>query len=395
VKKLSNTSDLLKGGAIIVIIFIIAGSGSFIIFQKSGTSKIMKYQVSSIFDTKSDNNQGRLKIWESTWHLTQDHIFFGIGAGNWKISVLPYYNLNYGSKYQNWRRPHNDFLWVMSEKGMIGLLFYILLFLIIAIYSMKVLYKETDKNKLILTSLLISGIGGYLVIAFVTFPLERINHQVYIMLMMAGIISIYYKNPVNLTKKKNKSYVRIHIMAVIISAVSIYYSGILIRSEVNVQKIFEAKKTNDWKMMVAYADKAFTKYTTIDSFSLPIHIYRGVANMQLRKGKQAYEDFQIALGYFPTQIAILNNLASVSSMMGNSKKAISYFKQSLEIFPHYETSLFNLSKAYYRNNEYSKAYIALLNCNSNNTLSDYENFRKTLKKRINNNSAIDSGVNSK
>ena len=79
----------------------------------------MKYQVSSIFDSKSDNNQGRLKIWESTLQLSHDNLFLGVGAGDWRITVLPYYNVNFGLEYENWQRPHNDFLLVHSEKGII------------------------------------------------------------------------------------------------------------------------------------------------------------------------------------------------------------------------------------------------------------------------------------
>jgi len=376
-------SGLLKRGGVIAIILIIVATCSFIVFQKSGTSELMKKQVSSIFDTESENNLGRLKMWESTWQLSQDHLFFGVGAGNWKITVLPYYNLNYGSKYQNWRRPHNDFLWVLSEKGMIGLLFYLLLFLIIATYSMKVIFKETDKLKLILTSLLISGIGGYLVIAFVTFPLERINHQVFVMMMMAGIISIYYKHPENPKPKKNKSYIRIHMLALIITTSVIFYAGILIRSEFYVQRLYDATKTKDWKLIIQHADNAFTKFTTIDSYSMPIHNYKGIANLKLKRHKQASKDFLIALGYFPTQITILNNLGTISSMSGDYKTAIKYFKQSTELFPQYNVSLLNLAKTYHKNNEHEKAYIALLNCHSKNTRADYKEFMRKLKKRIN------------
>ena len=381
-KKKSIISGLLKIALIIAIVLIVVGSGSYLIFQKSGGLQLLKYQVSSITDASSDNNQGRLKMWESTWELSKDNLFFGVGAGNWKISVLPYYNLNFGIKYQNWRRPHNDFLWVLSEKGIFGLISYLLIFIIIAIYSFKILFNKTDKDKLIFTVLMISGIGGYFIIAFFTFPLERINQQVYIMLMMAGIISVYYKKPAKPKQKKSKFYIRFYIVATVISVASIYYSGVLLRSEVYMQKLFEAKKTNNWKMMLVYADKAFTKLSTIDSFSMPIHLYKGVSNMKLRNGKHAYEDFQIALRYFPTQITILNNLASLSSLMGDNKKAVSYFNQSLEIFPHYETSLFNLSKAYYRNKEYSKAYVTFLNCDPKKAKDNYIDFVIELKQKI-------------
>ena len=381
-KKSGNISGLYKKGAIVAILFIVLISGSFLIFQKSGTSKLMNYQVSSIFDAKSDNNQGRLQMWGATWQLSKDNLLFGVGAGNWKISVLPYYNINYGTKYQNWRRPHNDFLWVLSEKGIFGLLFYLLSFLIIAIYCFKILYQETDKEKLLFATLMISGIGGYLIVAFFTFPLERVNHQVYLSLMMAGIITIYYKNPAKPKQKVKKSIFIYHALAIIVMATTVYYAGILIRSEVFVKKIFQAEETGNWNKMIINADKAFTKFTTLDNYSIPIHNYRGLANMKLKKHKQAFADFEVALGYSPTQVTILKNLAITSSMMGDNKRAISYFKQSLELFPFFEAGLFNLSKVYYLEKEYQKAYITLLKCNQYETNADYKSFTKKLKMKI-------------
>jgi hypothetical protein len=381
-KNPDNNPGLKKKVIIVATIVLVAVAGSYFIVKKTGALKLMQYQVSSIFNAKSDNNAGRLKMWGSTWQLSKDNLLFGVGAGNWKIEVLPYYNINYGAKYQNWRRPHNDFLWVLSEKGIFGLLFYLLSFVIVAIYCFKILYNEPDKGKLIFTSLMMAGIGGYLVIAFFTFPLERVNHQVYLSIMMAGIISIYYRNPVKPESKSNKRNVMYHAFAVIVIAATLCYAGILFRSEIYVKKIFQAEEAGNLNEMIINADKAFTKLTTLDSYSIPIHNYRGLANMKLNNHKQALADFEVAIGYSPFQVAILKNLAIASSITGNNKMAISYLKQSLEIFPHFEAGLFNLSKVYYLEKEYPQAYVTFLQCNQYKTTPDHIRFMEKLKKKI-------------
>lgn len=376
-------SGLLKKGIIISIIFLFVGLGSLAIFYKSGTLKLMRHQVSSIFNSKSQNNQSRLKVWESTIDLSKDNFLLGVGAGNWRISFLPYYNTNFGKEYENWQRPHNDFLWVLSEKGIIGLILYALLFIIIAVFSLKIIFKNPDKNSVIITTLLIAGIAGYLVLAMVTFPIERINHQVYLMLMMAVIISIYYSYNDKQKSEKTSSALLINLLFILLSFFSIYYSGLLIRSEVYVKKIYDAKAKNNWRLMILYADKSYSKFTTVDPFSSPIHLYRGVANMQLGNGTQAYKDFQKAIAYFPTHISTLNNLAILSSEMNDIDMSISYFNKSLEIYPHYETSLFNMVNAYYRNKDYEKAYITLLNCEAENKNPDYPKYKSVLESQIN------------
>lgn len=104
--------------------------------------------------------------------------------------------------------------------------------------------------------------------------------------------------------------------------------------------------------------------------------------MSLQNNKQAYQEFQTALGYFPTHIAVLSNLAIVSSNMNDNKKAISYLQKSLDLYPTYETSLYNLTNVFYRQKEYEKAYVALLSCNSKKISKDYDRFMRVLKQRV-------------
>lgn len=380
-----RSSGIFKKLAGVVIIFIIVGLGSFLVFQKTGTLKLLKYKVTSLFDSKSHDNQGRIKIWESTWEMSQDNLGFGVGAGNWKISVIPYYTINHQSEYKNWRRPHNDFLWVLSEKGVIGLVFYLLLFLIIVFYGLKILQKEKEKERLLITMLLISGIGGYLVIALFTFPLERINHQVYLILMMAVIISIYFKTQFKSKPLGSKSYLSVQFAAIIISVVSIYYAGILFASEVYVNKIYHAMNANNQKKVVEYADNAFTKFTTVDFKAMPILNYRGVANLRMKKYKQADKDLQLALTYFPNHIGVLSNLAIVSAEMNNSEKAIKYLERSLELYPNYEDALYNMVKIYYKNKDYQKAYLTLLKCNTQTVHRYHDGYMGTLINMIDKN----------
>ena len=368
-----------------ISVFIIIGIISFFLFQKSGALKIFKYQTQTIFDLQSDNNQARLKMWESTLQLSADNFFLGVGAGNWKISILPYYKLKYGSKYQNWRRPHNDLLWVLSEKGIFGVISYLLIFILIAIYAIKSLLREQLKENRLFVILMLSGIGSYLTFALFSFPYERSNHQIYLLLMMAGIISIYCKAHQTSGSISISALRKVFIIVFIFIMFSITYSSVLLKSEIYSQKIFVESKKKHWKKIIKYADEAFSRFTTLDSFSLPYHLYKGIGYTRLKKPQKAFESFEIAHKYFPTQISILNNLGSISSMLGKHEKSIFYFKKSLDVFPHYEVSLFNLSKAYYKKGDYTKAYIALLCCNSNNTDAEYTSVKKDLIRRINDN----------
>ncbi len=369
---------------IIALVLIVAVQGSIFIIKKTGTQDLFRYQISTLTDTDSDNNQGRIKIWQATWLLAQDNLALGVGPGNWKISVLPYYNLNHGEHYKNWRRPHNDYLWVLAEKGIPGLISYLLIFIIISYYGIKILIHEKEKGTILFTSLLVSVIAGYMIIAFFTFPLERINHQVFLTLIMAVIISLYHN--VNPTHRDSgmKYYPQLQKAVIILIIPAVLYSAIFLRSEFYSYKLFNAKRSKNWKMAVVFADKASTRFTTMDAFSVPFLLSKGSANYHLGKKDQAQRDFSAAFKYFPTSISISNNLGAVAGALGDNTQAIIHFRHSLEIFPHYDFSLFNLSFTYYKQEDYEKAYITLLNCDPTKRTKNHVELMNKLEGIINN-----------
>jgi tetratricopeptide (TPR) repeat protein len=200
--------------------------------------------------------------------------------------------------------------------------------------------------------------------------------------MMAGIISIYYKNPQDSKPIKGKLYFGVQLLPLLVSVLAIFYSFTLVKSEVNVQKLLKAMHANNQKSMIFYANKAFSKFTTVDYYAMPIHTYKGMANINMKKYKQANQDLQIALGYFPDQIAVLSNLAIVSAELNQSEKAKSYLEQSLKLYPNYDPSLYNLINVYYREKDYQQAYLTLMHCNTKDRRSNYNDYLRILKNLI-------------
>lgn len=367
----------------LIVAFILIIGATIIIVKSSGTSSLIKYQVSSTFSTKSNNAQWRLKMWGASWQLAQDNLAFGVGAGNWKNAILPYYHHNFGNEYQNWRRPHNDFLWVLTEKGVIGLFLFMLIFGVVFYYGFKLLFSEHDFNKKLIIVLMLSGIGAYVVVSLFTFPLERINQQVYLSLIMAVIISYYAKGKAKQERKAGKLYLICNLVIFVLSVFSLYYANSYLQSELDINKIVSSMNAGNQRRVIKYADMAYSKLTSVDANNIPIKMYRGVANLHLKNYTEAYNDLQIALKDFPNQIAVLNNLAIVSSELNKNDEAISYLDKSLAIFPHYEESLSNKVIVYYRNKEYKKAYIALLNQSTRKQDKQYKRFKVGLEKLIN------------
>jgi len=373
----------LKRVVIIGGIFLVTGVVNFIFVQKSGAGDLLKSRVGSIFDSKSRNNQSRQKIWSATMKMAAEHPVKGVGAGNWKIDIIPYYTPKYGSFYKNWRRPHNDFLWVLSEKGLVGLILYLLLFFIILYYGVKVIFREKEKHQQTSIMLLTSAMIGYMIIALFTFPLERINHQIYLMMIMSVIIYYYYQPTSEKHKIKNINLTLIiGLLMLTLSVGSVYYAFMLLKSQFYIEKLYDAQSRGRTQRVVVLADKAFSPLITIDARTLPIFIYRGMANMELNKPKQAYIDFQKALKYFPGNIGVMSNLVLVSLQLNKTDEAIQYMDKSLSLFYHNDNILYNRAYVYYQRHQYKEAYLTLLGHGTANQKKDYKMLMRAIKRHI-------------
>lgn len=67
-----------------------------------------------------DDARGRLTVWKNTLKMLADSPVAGVGAGNWQ-HVYPDYDGGEWIRGQTEpQRPHNDFLWILAETGLVG-----------------------------------------------------------------------------------------------------------------------------------------------------------------------------------------------------------------------------------------------------------------------------------
>lgn len=370
---------------IVSIIIMVLISGVFII-NKTGALDTLKLKVISIFDSDSHDNQGRLKIWQASGEMIGDNPIIGVGPGNWKIEIVDYYKMNTDVKYQNWRRAHNDYIQIASEKGIFGLILYLLMFAVIFFYTVKLISREELLKAKLIYLLILSSLAGYIIVSFFSFPYERINHQVFIAIMFSIIIGKYYSKFNESDQKFNRIYLRYQPIILIVLLVSVYYSYSIFQSEVNVKIVKGLKQQNRFKEMIEYTDKALSDFYTIDALTTPLHHYKGEANLKMKNNKQAYADFKKAIEYFPGHISSLNNLAIMAYQLGKEDEAFYYLEKTLDVFPKHQDALFNRALAYYKSGDYERAYVAILSCYSKDDRDDkYIMLEKDLERKLNGN----------
>lgn len=327
--------------------------------KKSAELKNLDERATSIFNTKESNIQQRLGIWRMTFKMVRERPILGVGAGNWKILIPSYFEKGYNEVfYNNWRRPHNDFILALSEKGVIGLLAYLGFFLFLLVYSVKLLKKDIDPTLKIFIILVISGLAGYCVDASFSFPYERIEQQTFMLFYASAILWVYSVNfPLKAKIKKFKP-IFLSVPAVIFLIIALFFGRTWVREEVFTKLAFAANQRGEWQKVIYMINKASSTIDQLDPRNTSILWYRGNAELNLNMGEQAQEDLEKAMAQNPNAIQVLTDLGVLYGQQGNHQLAIEMFNKALKIYPFERDALLNLGMAYYFTGKYQDA----LNC---------------------------------
>jgi len=115
---------------------------------------------------QSKTGKERIMMWGRTAQLVRERAWTGVGAGNW-AAFYPNEDIKvrveYG-KFTFFQRPHNDFLWVFSEIGVLGGLAYLALFVFILIPAFLFIRKNENPDTSLKILVLFIGLLGYIVI---------------------------------------------------------------------------------------------------------------------------------------------------------------------------------------------------------------------------------------
>lgn len=186
----------LKNVGIIFVIFFT----SFFISQNSIKKAVLKdnsatvygtfgERLSTITDNSNSTTSIRLEYWENSLNLVKERPLLGVGIGNWKLYSTTYTNTLLNDNVFS-KHPHNDFIEIAGESGILNCIVYSLIFVFSFFATLKVLFSERNNETKFISLIVFTGLCGYLVDAFFNFPLERPHMQI----LFAFILSILIVN---------------------------------------------------------------------------------------------------------------------------------------------------------------------------------------------------------
>lgn len=315
----------------------------------------------------SETLKTRVLFWKNSIEIFKEHWLLGVGLGNWQL-IFPKNGLDNFQALDDvvngettLQRPHNDFIWILCETGILGLLTYLLLFGIV-LYQLFYLIKNTvavsEKRKYYY---LFSGIVGYMVISFFDFPYERIEHQVLLMTLFAFTTSKYYllKNQ-NSVGKSNKI---ILIFLIIPIAYSLLVTYNRFKGELHTAKMYTARNDKNWSRVIIESQKAQNYFYKLDNASIPISWYEGIGHFNEKRIQESEDCFYTAHQLNPYNIYVINNLASAYQANGKSEEAIVLYQSALKISKNFDEAKLNLAALYFNKKEFEKAFLTIDNVN--------------------------------
>lgn len=318
---------------------------------------------STIFNSKSVFE--RISIWDNSVQMSKDHFWTGVGAGNWQI-YFPKYGLehfipNIQNGVVSFQRPHNDFLWVLCETGLIGLLSYASIFCIILFYSYKIVKQSGDEDRKIYL-LFFAFVIGYIFISLVDFPLERIEHQL-IFCTLCSIVTAKYFTLFHSSKTSEKPILPylVGLFCFIVLLFSFTVSIQRFVGEFHTRKMYEAQNNSEWNLMSREADQSVNPFYTMDPMSVPINWYKGVALFSMGNVEGALSSFEKADVVHPYNIHVMNNMGSCYEVQKKHELAISCYVKALNISPTFEEARLNLSAVYFNIGNFHQALATIDN----------------------------------
>ncbi len=279
------------------------------------------------------NLEVRQIFWDHSFQMQSENPIGGVGPGQWRIHFPKYglsgMNPSVAEGVTSEVRPHNDFLWILAEQGVVGLVLFVGFFLWIV--GQAVQAYRSEKGALEHTTWL-AVISLTLVYASFEFPLERAAFWIPF-LVLVGLNS---RGGWPISRKMGAG------IAAIALGTSTWISWKAIEADQANQVVLEQNSRKDAQGIIQSATEARTAWNELDRFSNPLIYFAGMGSL-----------------FGEAQTKGPNPIFSTQDF----KQAEAYFNEALQVHPYHVVTLYQKANMHRYRREFGKAkttYAALL-----------------------------------
>ncbi len=318
-----------------------------------------------------ENANLRLIFWKKSFCLIHSHPLAGVGAGNWRLAVpsckAPV-NPEHTIKNYTYSQPHNEWINLFSELGIIGL---ILSFFVFFIPPGWVFYQLlTQKSRPLVTSVFYAAfvIGFYFFASF-DFPFHRVEHLVMLFSLLAFLCAgTGIARPVFRIGKL--PMIVFSIVFTLLLLFSLLVGSARIAGEYYTMKMFRDERKNDARV-ITLCRKAENPFYRISPNTLPLTWFEGVAFYRTGDIASAANCFSRALQSTPYEVRVLNDYGISLYDLKRGEEGKSYLLKSVDIDPFFDDAKFNLAVIYYFNGQKDSALYYVNGCRDSQKKTDF------------------------
>lgn len=198
--------------------------------NNSATYGTVTSRLGSLSEQTTAESNIRLAYWEKSIALIKKNPLIGVGYGNWKLYTPLYTNTILNDNVFS-KHPHNDFLEIAGETGVLNAFIFFSIFVFALVITIKQLISKHSLETKTIAVIAFAAMCGYFVDAFFNFPAERPNIQLLFSLTLAIIVINWLANKELITKSIHpRSLLSFCIIATLLSVGSIYVHANVFKS---------------------------------------------------------------------------------------------------------------------------------------------------------------------
>jgi O-antigen ligase/Tfp pilus assembly protein PilF len=331
--------------------------------QSLGGRKASGIFATSVSIFQEGGGSGRLTLWKHIGDMLSDKYIWltGVGLGNYQYHYPKYSNGFLANIHSIADRPHNDYLWIWTETGIMGLVIYFWLIGTILGMAWKIIRTTEHPRFILITIISLASIIAILGHAFFSFPKERITPSMLLWINF-GIINLVFntvrkhKNPPlqkstpSIQNHKTWSFVLVGSFFL----VSLGSTELSRRWFLHDYHFQTAKQYNvDENFDVALKEIALAESYGHLNYRTPF--LEGIVHTKLKHYDAAIRAYEHCLRENPTYVNALYNLGVTYYKVGEYGKAGEYFLKSISIDPNFYSAHINLAATLQRIEMYPEA----------------------------------------
>ncbi len=299
------------------------------------------------------NARERIYVWKHTVQMIADHPVLGVGAGNWRVR-FPEYGGSSAPSFEGIDqmriRPHNVYLGIAAEAGLAALLLYLAMGGLALAAAWVAARRAGSENGALLAILLFSGLLAAAIDMGFSFPTERPEHNLLLLLYAAMALNLAGGAAPPALSGGRRTALAAGLFALI--GFSLWMGWEKRQLDRRLQEILRLETRGNFEQAARLSVEAERLFFSLDPIGDPIQWHSANAYKQLQQLDKALDKAEEAERYQPNSHRVLNTRASILMGMERYADALPVLQKAVELAPNYEPALTNLAYCLYRTDQY-------------------------------------------